>query len=220
MAEPLVSLTRFKSSLANVTDPSAPSPQDAQYSNAIMAASTLVRSYTSLRFDITDELAVSAPKDFEYDGSGFLDIYEAQTIESVSSRAGYEGATTWLMNPYQWGAYPLNSPVKFWLQLPQEFFGAGISPEMGFTYNLDTLYYKYQTRPMIVTVTAIWGWPDIPEDVQQATIWTATAITETSKPYTSESIEGFSRTRGSADDGEALPERAKAALAPYMIPRV
>lgn len=220
MAEPLVTLTRFKSSLENVNDPSAPDPRDAQYNAAIIAASELVRNYTSFRFDLADEFADPEPRDYEYDGSGFLDIDEAWSVVSVSQHGNYDQAYTWTLSTYEWGAYPLNKPVKYWLQLPQNFAGVGMSPEMGFAYNLDTLYYKYQERPNIVTVTALWGWPEIPEDVQQATIWTATAITETSKPYTSESIEGYSRTRGAADDGEALPERAKAALAPYLIPRV
>lgn len=220
MGEPLVTLSRFKSSFDNIADPSAPNPKDAQYSAAIVAASDLIRSYTSMNFDLFDELADPEPRVFEYDGSGYLDIDEATTVVSVTHQAGYEGAQIVTISPFQWGAYPLNASVKYWLQLPQDLGLYGMSPEMGFTYNLDTLFYKYQTRPSLVTVTANWGWPMIPEDIQQATVWTAMSIAETSKPYTSESIEGYSRTRGAADDGEALPERAKAALAPYLIPRI
>lgn len=215
----MVTLTRYKASLGGSADASTPSVNDQQYLTAITAASSLVRSYTSLRFELSENTPPS-DRQFEYDGSGFLDIDEAVAVNSVSQTGGYEGAQTWNLSSYNWGAYPLNSPVKFWLQLPQDFVSGAISPEMGFTYNLDTLWYKYAQRPSIVTVNANWGWPKIPEDVQQAVVWTAQHISGTNEPYTSKSIEGYSVTRGAMDDGDSLPDRVKAALAPYIIPRV
>ncbi len=214
--DPLVTLARYKASLS---DTSASTAQDEQYLAAISAASSIVRSYTNLKFEFAED-SLPSNRLFEYDGSGFLNIDEATTINTVTQTAGYEGAVAWPISQWNWGAYPLNSPVKLWLQLPQNFAGYGISPEMGFTYNLDTYDFRYQQRPNIVTVNAIWGWPKIPEDVQQAVVWTAQHISGTNEPYTSKSIEGYSVTRGGMDDGDALPDRVKAALAPYIIPNV
>ena len=46
----------------------------------------------------------------------------------------------------------------------------------------------------MVEVTAVWGWAAIPEDVQQATVWIASAFADKDRSITSESIEGYSRS--------------------------
>lgn len=214
---PLISLTQLKTALGN-PNPSAPDPKDATYTSALNAASALIRNYTGLKFEVAT-LPISSARKFEYDGSGFLDIDEAQKITNVTTQAGFSGATITTMTSDEWSAYPLSFPVKLWLRLADLPYG-GISPEMGFTYNLDTLAYRMPMKPQIVTVTGIWGWPEIPADVQQATIWTALSIAETPRVYTQESIENYSRTRGGAVDAEPIPERAQAALMPYIIPQM
>lgn len=216
MADPLISLTQMRAASGEV-DPSAATSNDARYTLAINTSSDLIRDFTGLKFEISSGIADT--RIFEYDGCGYLDIDEAQNITVVSSQAGYSGA---LLTPFSiddYSSYPLNLPVKLWLRLPGVYYG-GISPEMGFTYNLDTLYYKYPIKPNIIRVTATWGWDEIPWAVQQAAIWTAINIADSPKPFQQESIENYSRTRGSENVGEAIPDRAQVALLPYVIPRV
>ena len=213
----LTTLIRVKTLLGD-PNPSVPAPGDARLSQTIAAASDLVRNYTQRTFEVTAPGAVPTPRLFEYDGSGFLDIDDCQSIAGITVSGGYTGSPTYTLTVDEWASYPLNSPVKAWLRLPYNQWGVGISPEMGFTYNLDTLWYKGSMRPNVVTVTGLWGWPVIPDDVQQAVAWVAISLDDSPHPYQSESIENYSRTLGSEAGSEAIPDRAKAALTPYIIP--
>jgi hypothetical protein len=214
----LITLTEFKTALGL---PIQTDPSDGKLSWHIASASALVRNYTGLEFLVTDEYAFAEDRSYEYDGCGFLDIDECQEVTAVAVQSGYIGdtTTTTSLTVNEWSAYPLNGPVRQWLRLAPNAYGVG-SPEMGFTYNLDTLAYKLPSRPNIVIVTASWGWPAIPDDVKQATIITAEAMSEGNRPYTQESIENYSRTRGASDLEEPLPLRAQAILQNYIVPRV
>lgn len=214
----LITLDTLKIALG---EPLVADPEDAKHSLAIASASSLIRNYTGLQFDVSGSSPVASPRRYEYDGSGFLDIDECQAITSVTTESGYSGMPASVVNlsVNEWSAYPLNGPVKLWLRLAENYYGVG-SPEMGFTYNLDTLAYKYPFKPNIITVTATWGWATIPDDVQQAVIWTALNLAESPRPYTQESIENYSRTRGASDTEEPIPLRAQAILQNYIIPRV
>jgi hypothetical protein len=219
MATPLIDLATFKMALG--LPPTVETPDDDKFTLAVASASSMVRNFTGLEFNVSEEVPFSDVRQYEYDGSGFLDIDECQTVMDVSVQSGWTGdtitATTLSVN--EWSAYPLNSPVKRWLQLAPNAYGVG-SPEMGFTYNLDTLYWKLPQKPNIVNVTATWGWPEIPDDVKRATIIIADALAETTRPYTQESIENYSRTRAAADIEEAIPLRAQAILQNYIVPRL
>ena len=68
--------------------------------------------------------------------------------------------------------------------------------------------------PPLLEVTAVWGWPVIPEDVQQATVWAAAAFAEDARQITSESIEGFSRSMNVLAP-TALPLRSRDLLDQY-----
>lgn len=216
----LITLPRLKTAMG-YAQPSAVHPDDPKLTAAIAGASAMIRNYTGLKFEVASG-SVATTRSFEYDGSGYLDIDEAQTITTVVSKSGYTTVPTTPMSLSvdEWGAYPLNLPVKLWLRLAEAYYGRGISPEMGFTYNLDTLAYKYPFKPNIIDVTAIWGWPAIPEDIQQAAIWTAVSINESPKPYASEAIENYSRTRGPGDTDEAIPIRAQVILDSYIWPKI
>jgi hypothetical protein len=218
--DPLITLTDLKAA-AGIPNPSAANPIDAKFTLALNAASTLIRAYTGLRFEAASG-SISSVRQFEYDGSGYLDIDEVQNVSAITHTAGYTGSLTQSLTSDEWVGYPLNFPVKLWLTLPRGIYGRGISPEMGFTYNLDTYsgYGAGAFKPTLVSVTGVWGWPEIPADVQQAAIWTAMSIAESPRPYTQESIEGYSRTRGAGVVHDAIPERAQLALLPYIIPQV
>lgn len=218
----LITLSKFKTSLPSVKNPDLPDPKDAQYSDAIAAASAMIRSYTGIDFAVVNNSAALTDRDFEYDGSGWLDIGEAQSISQVRQHGNYYGATPWTIDAYSWTAYPLNMAVKRWLRMPQLAYG--MSPEMGFTYNLDTLASKYaQDYPSIVTVTARFGWPAVPADVQRAVVWTAQSMLDSAGgEYQSQTIANYSRTRAYAaviaDD--PIPPKARAALDPYIVPNL
>lgn len=215
--EPLLSVAEFRALLG---ESPIPSPADAGYELAIEAATDMVRDYTGMTFELSDPLQVTpTARSFYYDGNGYLDVDECQAISSVRITPDYIGAQGWDLNVDQWSRYPLNKPVALWLQLPGGVRG-GISPQMGFSYNLDTLWNKYPTKPVKVTVTALWGWDKIPPAVKQAIAWTATHVAKTGNPYHQESIENYSRTRVVAEVSDSIPVRAQAALDPYVFPRV
>lgn len=218
VSDPLISLARLKRAAGGYADPEADHPDDDRLMDAIMGASAMIRAYTGLRFEVAEELAEADDRQFEYDGTGYLNIDECQEIDGITTVGGYTGLLPQTLTVDEWAAYPLNLPVKLWLRLPEGIYGRSLSPEMGFTFNLDRYEYRQLTRPNIVTVTALWGWPSIPYDVQQAVAWTALSLAETPKPYTQESIEGYSRTRGPEED--AIPQRAQVALLPYVVPAV
>jgi len=216
----LITLPRLKTALGYAT-PNAPHNDDAKLSAAISGASAMIRNYTGLKFEIASG-SVATTRSFEYDGSGYLDIDECSTITSVVSKSGYTTvpSTPLTLSVDEWAAYPLNLPVKLWLRMAENYYGGGISPEMGFAYNLDTLAYKYPFKPNVIDVTAIWGWLAIPADIEQATIWTSVSINENPKPYASEAIENYSRTRGPGDTDEAIPPRAQVILDSYIWPKI
>ena len=215
----LISLERFKTSQPNITDAARPDPKDAQYSAAISAASSLVRSYTGLSFELRS--ATPTTREFFYDGSGYLDIDAATEVTAVTMRGYYANSQSWAVDQYGWMAFPLNDTVKRWIQMPPGAYG-GISPEMGFTYNLDTLYQRYySSASTVVSVTARFGWPMIPADVQQAVVWTAQTMLEgKGENYQSEAIAGYSRSKAYNQTGieDPIPPKARAALSAYIIP--
>jgi hypothetical protein len=88
---------------------------------------------------------------------------------------------------------------------------------MGFRRNVDVLAAEGRLRQpaAVLSVDATWGWPIIPTDVKQAAIWTAMSIKDNPGPWLTESIEGYSRTIGRSPS-DAIPERAKMLLAPYL----
>lgn len=216
MADPLVTLTALKAATGEHPDPTLPSPKDASYLSAIEGASALIRAYTGLRLELTTGIATA--RSFEYDGSGYLDIDECTAITGISQTAGYSWATPVELTTDTWSAQPYNEPVKRWLRLPEMNYG--MSPEMGFKWNLDTVYDRYPARPNVLSITATWGWPEFPVDIQRAAIWTALALAESPKEYQQESISDYSRTRAQGVLNEPIPERAQIALAHYVIPRV
>jgi hypothetical protein len=216
---PIITATELKAASGEFPNPLAPSPKDAYYSLAAESASALIRAYTGLKFEVDTE-GFATERYFEYDGSGYLDIDECQAITAVTSTTGYLGSEVLGLTVDEWSSQPYNFPVTLWLRLSDNFYFRGISPEMGFRYNLDTLGYRVPSKPNIIGVTGVWGWPEIPADVRQAALWTALTIVDTPKPYNQESIADYSRTRGPEAATEAIPERAQVALLPYIIPRV
>lgn len=186
-----------------------------KYTFAIKAASQAVRNYTGRTFEIATG-ALTA-RTFQYDGSGFLEINDCQSVLGV---AGVYGSVSRDLLAEEFLAQPYDGqPVFEWLQLVEGVWGVG-SPEMGFKRNLDKLYGTMPMSAVLMTVTANWGWSEIPYDVRQAVIWTATALSEDPNGYQSESIEGYSRSKGPFLPNEIIPQRGLAALDSYIKVKV
>jgi hypothetical protein len=186
-------------------------PQEVdKYTFAIKAASAAVRSYTDRDFTLNAS-GIATVRTFEYDDSGYIDIDDAQTVTGVTVNFPYGGFPQTLTTN-QWQAQPYGGPIFDSIVLYSPSFYS-MNREMGFTYNLDR-YEGVVGPPPTLDVTAIWGWTEIPADVQQATIWTAAAFTEDARQITSESIDSFSRSMNTLAP-TALPMRARDLLDQY-----
>lgn len=195
----LVTLADLKTALG-ITD----ADSDTRLQQAIENASAAIRSYVDRPFETP--VTASSTRSYAYDGSGVLEIDDAQTVTAVVQ----DGIT---LTADEYSAEPFLAPIT-WLFLPP--YSRPGSPEMGFTRNLDRLWWKTYEAPQIVQVTGTWGWPTIPKDVEQAAIYTAAAFAETPRPFISERLGEVSRTYTPAGLRDAIPSRAKELLEPYF----
>jgi hypothetical protein len=204
--------------------PLSDTTNDTQLTAMIGAASNSIRNYTDRSFDTT---LITETRQFEYDGGGYLDIDDATTVSGVSFTYPLPGTTDVVLDAsYQWRAMPYGGPVYHYVVVPTGYYG--VSPEMGFMFNLDVVARerRLQTPPPLVKVTATWGWPSIPEDVKMATLWTlddwGAGVAGPSNPgVVSESIEGYAVSYGSRQGAReallmAVPNRAKELLSMYQ----
>jgi len=182
---------------------------NAKLDQAITNASYAIRAYTERHFA---EAGSTSTRTFLYDGSGFLTIDDASSVTVVKlDNQTLTQNLDWLAMPDRGIYTPDVQGVYEWLELPSY---REESPQMGFMYNLDTLWWRYK-RHHTVDVTGTWGWATVPGDVQQAAIWTAAYFAETPKPYISQTISDYSVTTMQDAPNDAIPERAKALLNPY-----
>jgi hypothetical protein len=187
-------------------------PQEVRnYEAAIRAASSAVRAYTDRDFTLNAS-AVASTRTFEYDDSGYIDIDDVQSVNMVKIVFPYGEPPQTLLST-QWALMPYDGVIKDNL-IVYAPFNYGMSREMGFTWNLDTYDGPYGGPPPMVEVTGVWGWPTIPDDVQQATVWIASAFSEDDRSITAESIEGYSRSMTTVPLS-ALPLRARDLLDQY-----
>jgi hypothetical protein len=187
-------------------------PQEVRkFEDAISAASAAVRAYTDRDFTLNSS-GVATARSFEYDDSGYIDIDDAASVTSVRILLPYN-APSIIMGTEQWQALPFDGPVKDNLILYYPQFAHGMSPEMGFTWNLDTYDYRGGPPP-VVEVTAVWGWAEIPDDVEMATVWIASAFSEDDRSITSENIDSYGRSYSTAPPS-AIPLRARDLLDQY-----
>lgn len=217
----LLTLTEYKN-LAGI--PLSDTQYDTQLGSLLPAASLAIRNYTGRDFDTTP---VTEQRSFEYDGAGFVDIDDCTSVTGVALAFTY-GPDIALDATYQWRAKPYGGPVYHYLELVGTPYG--ISGEMGFMSNLDQAARdgRLLAQLPVAKVTAVWGWPSIPEDVKLAMLWTledwgAGGAGPTTPGVTAEAIEGFSRTFASGRDAAsaarallAVPNRAKDLLAAYQ----
>ncbi len=182
-----------------------------KYESALRAASAAIRAYTDRDFALNTS-GIATARTYEYDDSGYIDIADAQSVTGVTINFPFGGAPVSLSTT-QWQALPFDAAIKDNIIIFGPTF-QGMNREMGFTQNYDRFEGPLGGVRPTVEVTAVWGWPAIPEDVQQAAVWTAAAFAEDARQITSESIEGFSRAMNVLAP-TALPLRARDLLDEY-----
>ena len=191
---------------------------DVQLAALMPAASRAVRQYTGRQFEVNTGVATT--RTFQHDGSEMLDIDDCTAITTISTDAGVPG-NTHVLTGDQWIAMPQDDSDVFYYILLYGGPYMGLSPEMGFTYNLDR--YEMNMRNPMISVTATWGWTTIPADVKLATALTVSELMASSSGQSdglsSEAIEGWSRAWGGRASGTtamAVPNRARDLLVGYQ----
>lgn len=193
--------------------------KDAQVTALIPSVMRAVSTYTGRNFVIA--AGTPTPRQFTYEGEWIIDIDDAVTVTAVSTDYGVPGQT-YTLDTNQWTAMPQDdSEVLYYLLLHGgPYFG--VSPEMGFERNLDQ--YQFTGKRPLITVTADWGWPSIPDDVKLAAALTLNALLTSNsagrdESLTAEAIEGYSRAWGAkagVTTAMTIPNRARDLLAGYQ----
>lgn len=209
MAADLITLEELKNALG---DSEVDELLDKKLEKAISAASTAVRRFADRSFGLP---LVKGSRIYEYDSSGFVDIDDAGAVQNI---VFIFGTLETIVTPFYWRAEPQEGPPYTYLRVPH---WAGVySPEMGFRYNLDVISRERGWPGLIpqIKVEADWGWPEVPEDVRQAAIWTAAKFAEKPDQLVSESIEHYSYTSQARVGGPlpAIPSPAQDLLAAYV----
>lgn len=206
----IITLAEYKAFMG-ITDTN----DDAQITALLGAASMAVRNYTGRSFIVATGPAT--PRTYLYDGSGILDTDDFTSVTSITTDAGILGGS-YPLDPVQYQIMPENGSTYYWILLYALPFYE--SPEMGFTRNLDVYAreHNYYRTPTL-TVTAVWGWNEVPDDVKLATAWTIGDHIgdREDEELSSEAIESYSRSWATSDVTTALavPNRARDLLTPY-----
>lgn len=221
----LVSLIDFLNTTGQTEASLDPDTGVPQVQHAIKAASAAVRSYTDRDFTLAAD-ADQAPRQFRYGGAGTLEIDDATSVNSVKVVASQFTAER-VLDTSEWFASAVENPdgVLDSLEFYTVFPAHAANPSMGFTYNADTIPWRGY-YPLLIEVDAEWGWPEIPMNVQAATIIAANYNVVQSDPsaLSSEAIAGYSRSfnnprttsRGYTAFVQQIPLQAIAYLDPYL----
>lgn len=194
----------------------------ARINETIPGASAAVRGFTNRNFVLASE-DTQGTRNYRYDGYGTIEIDDAAVINSVSTVAT-SFAVSRTLDPTEWFALAEgDTPIIDYIEFYTRFLATGLSPEMGFKRNLDTM--PYVPYPTMITVDAQWGWPEIPHIVKQATVWAVETFInfKGQSPLNSQAIASFSQSFNQFQPRgrmflltNALPEQAIAVLEPYM----
>lgn len=130
---------------------------DDQIDAALPWVDDVIRNYTDR--DFATEVATETRTYRVKPKSRYVDIDDCTNITNVALGAHNLGANEYTPGP------PAPSPVYYWIELYYRV--GGVSPEMGFTYNLDRLYDLVVPQTTLA-VTADYGWEVAPGDVKLA----------------------------------------------------
>ncbi len=215
--DPLITLNEYKA-LMGVQ--SGDTRDDTQIKALLPVASQAVETFTGRSFEISTN--VPAARTFLYDGSGYLDVDDCTLVTSIS--VTIPNTTPYVMTTDEYTPMPDRGPVVYYVVFHGGISPYAISPEMGFERNLDR-YPPFTMRNPTVSVSATWGWLEVPQDVKLATALTlrqfvGSAGGGSAEGLTAEAIEGWSRSWGGRVGGGvtalAIPNRARDLLVAYQ----
>lgn len=181
--------------------------QDTRIDLLLPGVQKAIEDYTERTFTTT---ATSGSLDYIYDGSGVLEIDDAQSVTSIT----FQNPSFTLPT----GTYVLHKQngVYSWIELAQRP-QYPMSPEMGFSFNLDKLWWRTPvTGEPTVTVAGSFGWTqeqlDALGNLKQAAYWTLEAwLRQGSEDLEAEAIASYSRSWNiaSPDESYGIPPKAR-----------
>lgn len=200
---PILSRTDFKA-LAGITV----ADHDTRLDAIIPLVDEAIKDYTDRDFGVAN---VTETREYNWDGRGALEIDDASAITAVT----LNGNALTLNDEYVPG--PDRGPVYYWIELPDY---RGVSPEMGFTWNLDVFGFRARRYPVQVEVTGTFGFPTAPGAVKLAAYYMISDQLQGTplENLQSESIDTYSRSWASEgeDTTTAIPQRSIRLLDPYV----
>lgn len=180
--------------------------QDAKIDLLLPGVHSAIVNETERDFTTT---AAAGSHDYIYDGSGILEINDAQTVDSITFLN-----PTFVMPADTYVLHQQNG-VYTWIELAQRP-QYPMSPEMGFTFNLDRLWWRTPaTQEPTVTVAGSFGWTqaqiDALGDLKQAAYWTLDVWMQGRPDLEAEAIADYSRSFAisAPDETYALPPKAR-----------
>lgn len=190
--------------------------KDALIGQVLPMVDAAIRRHTNDRWEVNVPADPATSRDFIFEESGVhtVNAFVHGTITTVSLVPPV-GAVVDLTAPaYSYGPTQWEYDAAWWIETAPAQRGSG---EMGFLRNWDVYLTEHPQLDQAwkVRVTAKWGYPSIPDDVKQAAIWTAVAFMENPKPYASESIAQYTRSRADRD-ADPIPTRAARLLEPHV----
>lgn len=217
----IMSLSEYKRAI-NATG----NDDDDIHQSALDAATEAVINYCDRDFGAV--VVPNLSKTYWYNGSGILNIADADTVHSVTIQGASALPTT------AWIAKTEGPPqllVYTYIELPAIDWRRGTFTDsmgaMGFTYNLDQfLLHGAAQREIQVTVNADFGWATVPKSVKRAVVITAQDLEEitgssgeegglASKSVADVSESFFGASAPGTTRDEALPALARALVDPY-----
>ena len=196
-------LTTRKAVRAFLQKPSGDTAQDAMIDSLISRASTAIMRYTDREFVSNNPGSSGSPvaRDFELESQrdGWLDLapYDAVAGSITQVQIDTDLTTPHTLSSQEWRAWPIpaRDGVVTSLRVIPLYYGG---------------FHRFKHRR--VTVTAQWGWPTIPADVEHAAIVTTSL-------WLRREVAAFSTTYVLDEDRverpESLPSAVRAMLNTY-----
>ena len=183
--------------------PNGDTKQDAIIDSLIRRASTAIQRYTEREFVSktpgTPPSPVTRKFEIELLRDGWLDLapFDAQTDTITSVVIDSELAQQRTLGTDEWRPWPIPS-------------ADGVISALRIVPTTLGGYHRFRHRQ--VAITAVWGWPDIPADIEHAAIVTTTT-------WLRREVSSFSSTYKLDEDRierpEALPSAVRAMVNPY-----
>ena len=200
---PYPDLTTTTAVRAFAGKPSADTAQDAIIASLISRASLLIMRWTEREFVTNPSLSTEREFEVELTRDGFMELapYDAQAETITLVELDTDISTPRTLSADEWRAWPIpakDGVVSALRLIPISFGG----------------FHRFRHRR--IRITATWGWPSVPADVEHATIITVlTWLKRDSSAFSTT----FKLDEGVTERPEVLPSAVRALLAHYRTAR-